>query len=251
MKVITEPELSADIPWRVTSTLIGPSALSSHAHLIELTLLDRYDLPVSSGLSSVVSAVQRDDRLMSTVVLAIVLQLMLLSLLIVYSLGRSDRVADRRSESEFARRHGFPRSALIALAVGEPAALILAALPVGLLLAWGSLGIISHTLFESGTPVRFPVSSILTAVGASVAGVIAMTLASLDLWRSRATGARQARRFSVAIDAVALFLTVTGVRLADLEGLVERIPRKFTDPRRTWAPDARRLVLSGFVSLPS
>ena len=212
MKVITEPELSADIPWRVTSTLIGPSALSSHAHLIESTLLDRYDLPVTSGLSSVVSAVQRDDRLMSTVVLAIVLQLMLLSLLIVYSLGRSI-VLDRRSESEFARRHGFPRSALIALAVGEPAALILAALPVGLLLAWGSLGIISHTLFESGTPVRFPVSSILTAVGASVAGVIAMTLASLDLWRSRATGARQARRFSVAIDAVALFLTVTGIVL--------------------------------------
>jgi len=40
-----------------------------------------------------------------------------------------------------------------------------------------------------------------------------MTLASLDLWRSRATGARQARRFSVAIDAVALFLTVTGIVL--------------------------------------
>ena len=97
--------------------------------------------------------------------------------------------------------------------MGEPAALILAALPVGLLLAWGALGVISHTLFESGTPVRFPVSSILAAVGASVAGVIAMTLASLDLWRSRATGARQARRFSVAIDAIALFLTVTGIVL--------------------------------------
>ncbi|MGC2486532.1 MAG: FtsX-like permease family protein [Acidimicrobiales bacterium] len=212
MDSITEPELSADLAWRPSSTLIGPTALASRARLIESTLLHRYDLPVTSGLSSVVSSVQRDDRLMSTVVLAIVLQLMLLSLLIVYSLGRSI-VLDRRSESEFARRHGFPRAALIALAVGEPAALILAALPIGLLLAWGTLGVISHTLFESGTPVRFPVSSILTAVGASVAGVIAMTLASLDLWRSRAVGARQARRFSLAIDAVALFLTVTGVVL--------------------------------------
>jgi putative ABC transport system permease protein len=217
MDSITEPELSADLAWQPRATLVGPSALDSRARLIESTLLRRYDLPVTSGLSGVVNSAQRDDRLMSTVVLAIVLQLMLLSLLIVYSLGRAI-VLDRRSESEFARRHGFPRSALIALAVGEPAALILAALPVGLLLAWGTLGVISHTLFESGTPVRFPVSSILTAVGASVAGVIAMTLASLDLWRSRAVGARQARRFSLAIDALALFLTVTGVVLLTSKG---------------------------------
>ena len=152
------------------------------------TVFSRYGLVVTTSSPLVLDAAQHDDNLMSAVVLAIVLQLILLSLLILYSLGRSS-IAERRQESEFARRHGFPRSALVGLAIGEPAALIVVAFPIGILLAWGTLAVLTKTLFVAGTPVSFPTVAILSALGACVAGLVAMTIASSDLWRSRCPAA--------------------------------------------------------------
>jgi hypothetical protein len=204
------PQLSADLPWRVRATHSGASILQTTAATIKSRLFSRDDFVVTTGLASVVSTARHDDDLMSAVVLAIVLQLILLSLVSVYTLGRSV-ILGRRQESEFARRHGFPRSALITLAIGEPATLIVAALPVGILVAWLTLAGLTKTLFVSGTPVSFPLVAILLAVGACVAGVAALTIASYDLWRSRAATSRQARRVGVIVDTFAVALAVTGL----------------------------------------
>ncbi len=204
------PQLTSDLAWRPGATLSGASTLTSIASTVKSTVFSRYGLVVTTSLPLVISAARHDDNLMSAVVLAIALQLILLSLLIVYSLGRSS-IAERRQESEFARRHGFPRSALIGLAIGEPAALIVVAFPIGILLAWGTLAILTKTLFVAGTPVSFPVVAILSALGACVAGLLAMTVASSDLWRSRASSRRQANRLSVVVDSVAVVLTLTGL----------------------------------------
>jgi putative ABC transport system permease protein len=207
---VANPQLTADIAWRRGATVSGAPALEATTSKIKALLFSHYSLTVSTGLSSVVNAAQLDDDLMSTVILAIVLQLIVLSLLILYTLGRAT-ILGRRQESEFARRHGFPRSALIMLAVGEPAALIVAALPVGVLLAWGALAILTKTLFASGTPVSFPGLAIVCAVGACVAGVVAMTIASSELWRSRALNNRQAALVGFSVDAFAFALALTGL----------------------------------------
>jgi putative ABC transport system permease protein len=204
------PQLAADLAWRSGATLSGTSVIESTAATVKSTVFSRYGLVVTTSLPLVLDAARHDDNLMSTVVLAIVLQLILLSLLILYSLGRSS-IAERRQESEFARRHGFPRSALIGLAIGEPAALIVMAFPVGLLLAWGTLAVLTKTLFVAGTPVSFPTIAILSAVGACVAGLIAMTVASSDLWRSRASSRRQIAGVAVVVDSLAVALTVIGL----------------------------------------
>jgi putative ABC transport system permease protein len=209
-KGLAEPQLSADIPWRAGATHSGASALESTANTIKSQLFSRYSFSVTTGLPSVVRTARHDDNLMSAVVLAIVLQLILLSLVILYTLGRS-AILSRRQESEFARRHGFPRSALIALAIGEPATLIVAALPVGVLVAWVTLALFTKTVFVAGTPVSFPWIAIVLAVAACVAGVSAMTIASYDLWRSRTANSRQARRVGVIVDTVAVALAVTGL----------------------------------------
>jgi putative ABC transport system permease protein len=204
------PQLSADLAWRASATHSGATILQSTAAEIKSRLFTRDDLAVTTGLNSVVSTARHDDDLMSAVVLAIVLQLILLSLVIVYTLGRATILA-RRQESEFARRHGFPRSALIALAISEPAALIVAALPVGVLVAWLTLAGLTKTLFVPGTPVSFPAIAIVLAAGACVAGVTALTIASYDLWRSRVATSRQARRVGVVVDTFAVALAVTGL----------------------------------------
>jgi putative ABC transport system permease protein len=204
------PQLSADIAWRASATHAGFSTLQTTSATITSQLLSRDSFVATTGLSSVIATARHDDDLMSAVVLAIVLQLILLSLVIVYTLGRST-ILGRRQESEFARRHGFPRSALIALAISEPGALIVAALPVGILIAWLTLAVFTKTLFVAGTPVSFPVIAIVLAVGACVAGVAALTIASYDLWRSRAATSRQARRVGAIVDTFAVALAVTGL----------------------------------------
>jgi hypothetical protein len=210
MSRVTVPQLSADFAWRARATLSGSSVLESTVAKIKAQLFSHYGLVVSTGLTSVINAARHDDNLMSTVVLAIVLQLILLSLVILYTLGRAT-IFERRQESEFARRHGFPRSALIALAIGEPSALIIVALPVGVILAWGTLVVVTKTLFVSGTPATFPGTAIAAAVGACVVGVIAMAIASSDLWRSRTSNGRQTKRVGVVVDAFALALALTGL----------------------------------------
>jgi hypothetical protein len=207
---ISVPQLSADLAWRKGATLVGAPALETTVAKIKALLSTRYGLVASSGLGTITGVARLNDDLMSTVVLAIVLQLILLSLLILFTLGRAT-ILGRRQESEFARRHGFPRSAMIALAIGEPAALIVAALPVGVLLAWGTVTVLARTLFVSGTPVSFPGSAIAFAVAACIAGIAAMTIASSELWRLRSLNSRQAKLVGIAVDAFALALALTGL----------------------------------------
>jgi ABC-type antimicrobial peptide transport system permease subunit len=207
---LARPQLSADLAWRVGATLSGPAVLESTTTEVTAVFPARQRFVVSSGLPSVINAAQHDDDLMSTIVLAIVVQLILLSLLVLYTLGRST-VVERRQESAFARRHGFPRSALIALAIEEPATLLVAALPVGLLLAWGSLEVLTRTLFVAGTPVSLPAIAIIAAVGTCIVGILAMIIASAELWRSRVHATQQGKRASLAGDAFALAVAVVGL----------------------------------------
>jgi hypothetical protein len=206
----TTPQLSADLPWRVGATLSGAPALESTVVKIKSLLFSRYGLVVSTSLNSVVRAARHDDDLMSAVVLALVLQLILLSLLILYTLGRST-IRGRRPEAEFARRHGFPRASLVRLAIGEPATMIIVALPVGVLVAWVTLSLVARTLFVPGTPVSLSGAALACAAGACLASVFAMIVASSELWRSRATVSRQVRLAGFAVDAFALALALTGL----------------------------------------
>ena len=207
---LDRPQLTADLAFRPGATRAGSSALESTARAVKSAVSSRYGLVVTTSLSLVLNAARHDDNLMSAVVLVIVLQLILLSLLILYCLGRSS-IEERRQESEFARRHGFPRSALIGLAIGEPAALIVVAFPMGILLAWGTLVILTKTLFVAGTPVSFPAAAIFSAIGACAAGLVAMTVASTDLWRSRSSSRRQAIGIGVVVDSLAVALSVVGL----------------------------------------
>ncbi len=229
---VAEPQLSVDLAWRADATLSGASVLDSTVVKVKSTLFSHYGLAASTGLTSLISATRLDDDLMSTVVLAIVLQLILLSLLILYTLGRSTLLG-RRQESEFARRHGFPRSALIALAIGEPATLIVAALPVGVLVAWGALALLTKTLFIAGTPVSFPATAVAFAVGTCVAGVAAMTVASSELWRSRSLSKLQATLVSIAVDAFAVALALTGLLSLATKG---SLSGSHADPLAALAP---------------
>lgn len=219
---VTRPQLVADLPWRPEAPLSGAPALESAVAKVKEVLFSRYGLVVTTSLNSVVNAAHHDGNLMSAVILALVLQLLLLSLLILYTLGRAT-ILGRRQESEFARRHGFPRSSLITLAIGEPGALIVLALPAGIIVAWLTLVILARTLFVPGTPVSLSGVALVCATGACLAGVLALTLASSELWLSRSSSGRPSKFASLAVDAFALALALTGLLSLATKGSVSGV----------------------------
>lgn len=233
MSDVTQPQLEAVLNWRRQASFDPPVVLESTAGKIQALLSSGYGLQGSTQLASIVSRAARDDDLMSSIALAMMLQLVLLTVLILYTLGRSIAMS-RRPEAEFARRHGFPRSALIALAVGEPAVLVVAALPFGLLLAWGILELAGRSLFVSGTPASLNAWSFAAAFGAVAAGIFATMFAGYELWqRPRLSNDRRAGTPGAVVDAIAIALALAGLIALAAKGSLDGTR---SDPLASLAP---------------
>ena len=204
-------QYSADVPWRPKAWVIGKGALQGALGRIENTLARRYQLQVETQLPSIIATAQHNVNLMSAIVLAIVLQLVLLALVVLYGLGRSTATG-RRVEADFARRRGFTRVGLLWLAVSEPAALIGAALPIGILVAWGAMRIFGDAYLYHGVSVDITGLSILAAFVAFVAAIVATALASYGLWRhASGESRRRAGATAVMVDAFGVALGVAGL----------------------------------------
>ena len=131
---------------------------------------------------------------MREIVLTIELQVVLLSLLILFFLGRSTAAA-RAGELELARRRGFPRRVVAEFALAEPTIIILVSLPVGILLAWASLALLGPQIFVGGTPVSIGREAVGAALAGCIAALLATAAASYELWqRHRVARSRQAAR---------------------------------------------------------
>jgi hypothetical protein len=218
---ITPPQLAANLPWSPRAPFAGEHALETTSRTTTARIASDPSLHVSTGLRGIVAKTSAAADLMRSIVLAIVLQLVLLVLVVLYALARST-AADRRSEAEFARRHGFTRPAMFALAVGEPAALIVAALPAGLLVAWVVVLLVSRSLFVSGTPVTLDLWSVVAAIGVCCVGVFAIALASVELWRREdASRSRRAELVEVALDTSAVALALAGFLALVTRGSLE------------------------------
>ncbi len=204
-------QYSVDIAWRRQAWVVGKTRLEGALSAINRSLLNKYQLQVESLLPSIIATAQHSENLMSAVVLAIVLQLVLLALVVLYSLGRST-AAGRRVEADFARRRGFTRAGLLWLAVSEPAALIGAALPIGILVAWVGMRIFGASYLYNGVAVDVTGLSVLAALGAFVAAIVATALASYGLWRRASSEkSRKAATVAVMVDAFGAALGVAGL----------------------------------------
>jgi putative ABC transport system permease protein len=217
----TAPQLAADVSWSPRAPLAGEHVLETTLRRTTARLASDPSLHVSTGLPAIVAKASDGTHLMQSIVLAIVLQLVLLVLVVLYALARSTAVA-RRPEAEFARRHGFTRPAMFVLAVGEPAALIVAALPVGLFLAWIVVTLVSRSLFIGGVPVTFDLWSVVAAIGVCSLGVLAVALASAELWRRQdSAGSRGAALAETALDVCAIALALAGLLALATEGSLD------------------------------
>jgi putative ABC transport system permease protein len=201
---------SSSIPWNLASVVRNRAAITRLIGSIDSRLSHTFAMQVSTALPSQIAAASHDDNTMLPIILSIDLQVVLLALLVLYVLGRSSSNA-RRIEADFARRRGFPRATLLALAVSEPIAVVTAALPIGVLVAWLVLRGIDSSFFAAGTSVTLTWPSLAAGVGGYIAAVLAATLASYALWRRSETRPRRAGIAAIALDTAGVALALAGL----------------------------------------
>ena len=194
---------------------------------------------VSSQIAGLLSRSAEDQHVMTTIVVVVDVQLVLLSLLVLYFVAA--RTAEARDpDVQLAELRGFPPSGLAAVSLLEPLAVLGAAVPVGVIAAWLTATLVGPHLFTAGAaPAVTPV-----AVGAALlcfaAGVVAATLGARDLVRPKgsliqrnASRAPGQGRLGVAADAVAVAFAVAAFVEVAAAGVSSG---SHTDPVAAFAP---------------
>ncbi|WP_375388466.1 FtsX-like permease family protein [uncultured Amnibacterium sp.] len=132
--------------------------------------------------------------------LLVILQLCVLGLLVLFQV-LTETIEARSADVALAKLRGFPARALLRFALGEPLALLLAAVPVGLLLAFGANAVLTAAVLRPDTPVTLPWEAIAASAVAFVGGVAAIGLSArrvlsrpvLEQWRRTRTVQRPGR----------------------------------------------------------
>jgi hypothetical protein len=196
-------------------------------------VLARNALQASTELGPIAARAGHVEHLMHEIVLAIELQVVLLSLLILFFLGRAAAAA-RSAELELARRRGFPRRVVAEFALAEPAAVIVVSLPAGILVAWGSLELLAPELFAHGDSLSIGPEAVGAGILGCIAALLATSAASYEVWR-RAPGTRADRRgrWALAAESAAVVLGLGGLLVLATGGAVRG---SRTDPLASLAP---------------
>jgi hypothetical protein len=201
-----------------------------------------------SSLPDILDRTQASARLLRAPVLLIVLQLLVLSWLVLFTVV-ANSVDARGPEVGLAKLRGLPAGATVAFGLLEPAILLLLAVPLGLLLAVAAVGAIARSQFVGSVPVGWTVTALAAAGLATLGGGIAAGLAARGTLRRpaleqfRRTTASGTRR-PWATEAAVITLAVAGLVQLVVSGAVSRGE---VDPTALLAPGLLSLA-AGLVA---
>ena len=166
--------LSALVQFRLRVNTVGvndaPQLLRA-GKSFAYTANTKYIDPVTTQLDSELTQVTQQDNLMLAVVVVVSLELVLLTLFILFGLV-ARTVEGRQREISLAKLHGFRRRSVLAVGLLEPLVILLAAIPLGVVLAWVAMRIAS-ALVLSNAPVLFSPLVIYASLAAFGGGLLA------------------------------------------------------------------------------
>lgn len=200
-------------------------------------------LTARSGLDRVLRAADSERHLLEVGTLLVTLQLGLLAWLVLFQIV-ADAIEARGNEIAMAKLRGRSPLATLRFGLSEPLLLLVAAVPLGVLAAWGLTHAFAAGALAPGIPVVTtwaPLAAALVAfaggvVAAGLAGYTTLTRSVLDQWR-RTT--RRPRRGWPAVVADVLVSAATVTTLVVL--------LRHHDPRDTHAPVT--LLMPGLLVL--
>ncbi len=174
-------------------------------------------LPLQTRIDAVLAAADHQRDQVATDTTLVTAQLGLLAWLVLFQVV-SDAAEARGNEIALSKVRGRPTLATLRFGLSEPLLLLLAAVPLGLLLAMGVAHLFASTVLAAATPVVLPQGALVAALIAFAGGVVAAVLAAhrtlsrsvLDQWQ-RTSRHTSRGRLALAIDVLAAAAAITAL----------------------------------------
>jgi putative ABC transport system permease protein len=171
-----------------------------------------------TDLPAVLAAADHERALLQVSTLLVAAQLALLAWLVLFTVV-TDAAEARGNEVALAKLRGFRPWSTVAFGLGQPVAVLAAAVPAGLLGAWLVVEAMAHLVLVAGTPVALSWAAVAgalagftgAALGASLAARRVLTRPVLEQWR-RVPDAHHSTA-SLVVDLLAAAAAVGGLVL--------------------------------------
>lgn len=228
--------LSADLALR--SGAVGYNDIANlqatlarvNATVAHLTRRPGQSTPVASvttGLTTVLDQAAKETSLARTLVTVATAQLALLAIFLLYGVVANTTTA-QGPEAALAKLRGRRAGSVLLQSIAQPVALVLAAAPVGALLAWVAVRLLAAPLLGHPVEVGFPPAAYGVAALGVLGGVLAAVVATRriavtpvgTLMRLGVAAPGSATGLVVA-DAVAVTLAVAGLIELEAGGVLD------------------------------
>jgi len=130
---------------------------------------------VQSGVPDSLESVQASWKAVANPITLTTLTVVLLSWLLLFLIV-TDSVEARGSEIALAKLRGHGRGGILIVGLAEPALVLLAALPCGVLAGWAAAAGLARTLLLPGGPADLPWTAWIAAAAAIAGGLVAVVL---------------------------------------------------------------------------
>jgi putative ABC transport system permease protein len=205
------------LPLRTAS--LGATAVPAFLHALASwtsRLGTRDAIHAETQLPAVLAGASNGEGAARTIVAVVSLELVLLALLVVFAIARTTS-ALREPDVRVAELRGLPKRSMVRIALREPVLMLLAALPIGLAVAYFVLLAVDRAVLGTTSGTTLDSLAIEAGVAGCLAGLVAAALGSQHVWRDRrpdeppaAEQQRRSRRAAV-LDALAVALAAAGV----------------------------------------
>ena len=248
------PNLTLQYPLLVSRvTVSNAGRLQSAYQGYKFAVATRDGSVASSNLISELRSVSNQEDQMLAVVVVVDLQLVLLTLFVLY--GVVARTAEaRQKEVALAKLHGYRTPSVILVGLAEPVIVLCGALPLGMLLAWLAVVAASPLLLHNA-PVFFYLLVLWAGLAAFIGGLLATALGARRIMTRRlveelqASEPRSSNAARAAADGAAVALAVAGLVELTFSGVLNG---KQPNPIALFAPGlvAVAVAVAGVRLLP-
>jgi hypothetical protein len=227
----TNVPLSLDYPLDATRVRLAEEpALRADVAAVRARYPHGGPVDVLTSLPQVLDAADHERTLLQLSTALVAVQLALLAWLVLFQVV-TDAAESRGNEVALAKLRGFRARSTVAFGLGQPVAVLVAALPLGLLAAWAAVALMSRWVLVPGTPVQMTWGAVAGAllgftgavVGAALAARRVLTRPVLEQWRR--VPDVQPGAASLIVDLVLVVAAVAGLVALRASGSAGTAPR--------------------------
>jgi putative ABC transport system permease protein len=263
--------LARSVPGQVSYLAQSPLLASEMAHTgipgfesslrhFESEVHASFGVSASTLVTGILASVVRQEHTMTAIVGVILVQLVLLSLMVLYFVAARSAEA-RKPDVRLAELRGLPLSRRASIALFEPFVLLVLALPFGIGAAWLAAWLFAPHLFTGHVTTTVTSLALLAALLTCAGGLMATVLGVRGLLVGQGASADSnsagSGTMALAVDAVAVTLAVAAFVEVAIAGVSSG---DRTDPLAAMAPGllafgvgvlgARLLPLAARLSAP-